>query len=332
MFGEKRKFILHYFLVDGTIEIRQVLPQNSGRDPVSQFLKKTILNKPGTEDPYTDADLRIGSTINVFGRLFEIYDADKFTREFINQKFGEQDWTPSEVTGTTDMQIFEETKIEPPPYNGWGEEDDSLGYCTSLHPKAPTKDMAKLIEKDGHILRFAARFKDPSPQDIQRKFVIAYYMADDTVAVYEIPQRNSGFREGKFIQRGHYKNTKGGGSRAFCPSDFAVGEEITINSFTFVTTDADEYAMNYMEADPDEFPQSDLSTIVEDLRAQRGVIEQLRKEFERLDPELDGFVTPEDAISIICAKTGLDKHHALTIVRRWTEKRFDYFSFISALH
>jgi hypothetical protein len=59
LFGEKRNFIVHYFLVDDTIEIRQILPPNSGRDPVSQFLKKTKLINPDTGKPYSDADLGI---------------------------------------------------------------------------------------------------------------------------------------------------------------------------------------------------------------------------------------------------------------------------------
>jgi hypothetical protein len=38
LFGEKRSFLIHYFLFDDTVEIRQILPANSGRDPVGKFL------------------------------------------------------------------------------------------------------------------------------------------------------------------------------------------------------------------------------------------------------------------------------------------------------
>ena len=77
LFGERRKFLLHYFLVDGTIEIRQVLPPNSGRVPVSLFLRRVILPKPEGGANYTDADLRIGSIVNVYGRDFLLYNADR---------------------------------------------------------------------------------------------------------------------------------------------------------------------------------------------------------------------------------------------------------------
>jgi hypothetical protein len=46
-------FILHFFMVDKTIEIWQVLPPNSSRVAVSKFLKKTRLKKPGTSEFYT---------------------------------------------------------------------------------------------------------------------------------------------------------------------------------------------------------------------------------------------------------------------------------------
>ena len=51
------------------------------------------------------------------------------------------------------------------------------------------------------------------------------------------------------------------------------------------------------------------------------------------DPEFDGFVADGDAENIIVSKTGINVHSALTIIRRWTQNsKFDYFSFIAALH
>jgi hypothetical protein len=124
VFGEKRNFILHFFLVDGTIEIRQVLPINSGRDPVSQFLKRTLLKKPGTNQLYLDSDLKIGTIIDVFGRSFFLYDADEFTKDFLDKKYGPHDWTPIDPTDAREKLKLVHV---PPPYNGWGSEDDSLG-------------------------------------------------------------------------------------------------------------------------------------------------------------------------------------------------------------
>ena len=40
LFGDVRELILHYFLADGTIEIKEVVPPNSGRDAAPIFLRR----------------------------------------------------------------------------------------------------------------------------------------------------------------------------------------------------------------------------------------------------------------------------------------------------
>ncbi|KAK8885916.1 EF-hand domain-containing protein 1 [Tritrichomonas musculus] len=329
IFGERRKFVIHFFLVDKTIEIVQVLPVNSGRDPVSRFLMKTKLKKPNQADFYTASDLYIGQTIDVFGRPFFIYDADEFTKQWLDESFGKHDWTPINVD---DGNLYGTTSQQPPPYNGWGDEEDSLGYCYSLHPQPPKKDIAKLLNNQGEILRFAAKFIKPTPQDVGREFVIAYYLADDQVAVFEKPRRNSGFREGKFIQKSKLKNPATG--TYFKASDFRVGEVVTINCYSFIITNADEFAYRTMEANADNFPQSDLFEIFSNIKRQKERIPQLRRMFARSDPEGNGFIPSDDAEEKLCSVLGLQTHEAITVVRRFEEegKGFDYFSMLSCLN
>ena len=45
MFGDLREMILHYFLADDTIEIREIIRANSGRDAVPMFLRRQKLPK-----------------------------------------------------------------------------------------------------------------------------------------------------------------------------------------------------------------------------------------------------------------------------------------------
>lgn len=328
LFGEKRKFVLHYFLVDDTIEVVQILPPNSGRDPVSRLLMKTKLNNPQTNKPYTDSDLVIGAHIDVNGRDFFIYDADPFTQNFLDQKYGKHDWTPINVD---EAAPFSNIKREPAPYNGWGNEEDSLGYCYSLHPKPPRKDIAKLIDKASEILRFGAKFKNPAPQDRNRDFVVCFYMADDTVAVFELPKRNSGFREGKFIQRSKLKNVNNH-NQYFQASDFEIGGEVIINGYVFLLEKADEYALNYMEADTIQFPQSDLFEIIMRIKTNTAALSKCRRTFEGNDPRLRGFIDSDLAERTLVRNYGIPMHEAVTIVRRYSnENGFDYFNFVSAL-
>lgn len=45
LFGDRRELILHYFLSDDTIEVKEVIPHNSGRDAMSLFLQRRKLPK-----------------------------------------------------------------------------------------------------------------------------------------------------------------------------------------------------------------------------------------------------------------------------------------------
>jgi EF-hand domain-containing protein 1 len=38
--------------------------------------------------------------------------------------------------------------------------------------------------------------------DVGRQFIVQYFMADDTISVFEPPVRNSGILGGKFLERG----------------------------------------------------------------------------------------------------------------------------------
>lgn len=45
---------------------------------------------------------------------------------------------------------------------------------------------------DSNVLRFLARMNTTKPIDQERRFIISYYLSDDTISVFEPPVRNSG--------------------------------------------------------------------------------------------------------------------------------------------
>lgn len=84
-----------------------------------------------------------------------------------------------------------------PPYSGFGSEEDSQNSCNSLLPKPPKRDIVKFMQYDRHgldsnVLRFLARMDTKKATDIDRRFIISYFLADDTILLYEPPVRNSG--------------------------------------------------------------------------------------------------------------------------------------------
>jgi hypothetical protein len=66
MFGDRRKFVLHYYLADDTIEILESLPPNSGRDAPSVFLKRQKLPTSTVAVPLPGAKTD-RTILNVFG-------------------------------------------------------------------------------------------------------------------------------------------------------------------------------------------------------------------------------------------------------------------------
>lgn len=137
--------------------------------------------------------------------------------------------------------------IKVPPYNGYGDEADSLGYVYRLVPKPPKKDFFKFVDNDKNLLRFTARLNTLNIEDVERRFIITFYLADDTISVFEPQQRNSGIVEGKFLERRKYKSNSGL-SEFLTLRDFEVGKNIVINEFNFQILSSDDYTEKYLEA------------------------------------------------------------------------------------
>lgn len=254
-------YIIHYYLADDTIEIREVNFANSGRDPFPLLLKrqklprKLSLNQPGltvAEDFIKVNEIKYGENFEVFGRKFFIKGCDEFTHTYFMENFGI--YFP---LGSLDVpQNFDGSNLIIPPYNGFGDEEDSLGYVYRLIPKPPKKDYFKWMDSQLY-LRFRAKFNTNKPEDVNREFIITFFLHDDTVLIYEPIQRNSGFVSGKFLEKGKYKNTAKN-NEFFDPVDFKVGKDVTVNGYSFKILGCDAftkswYEHNYREVIPDEF-------------------------------------------------------------------------------
>ena len=279
MYGDERLMVLNYYLATDKVEVREQIPQNSGRDPVPQFMKASRLPKiplglppvgsaRAEHDPalyYTPADFHIGEVINVYGRPMKIYDMDSFTRSWYSENFGlsAADMAPLPPPNSGRTGVVLEREIPPP--TGYGSEADSLACMHSLMPRPPRRDMAKMRANEGKALRFAAQFVDPSRVDRDRRFVVSFPLANDTVSVFEPPVRNSGRLGGKFIERDEAKKPDGS---PYTPADFFVGAVVSVRSFRFLLIDADEFALSYMEERPAEFPHSSLPHVIDNVISQ----------------------------------------------------------------
>jgi hypothetical protein len=82
-------------------------------------------------------------------------------------------------------------------------------------------------------------------EDMDRRFLISFFLCDDSIQVYEMANRNSGIWEGKFLERGQYKNVENE-NKKFTISDFEIGKSMRINTFSFHVLDADEFTKKWI--------------------------------------------------------------------------------------
>ena len=162
--SDKLPFILHYYLVDDTMEVAEVHPRNDGRDPFPLLVSRARLPKGGHSPSagfrrtsklsfYSWTDLRIGSFVSVYGREMLLFDCDDFTRawykEYLQLEDGEL--APLEVE-------FRRRPRAPPigmPPNelGIGSDEDAMANAARLLPKQPVKSYNEFLANDGKVRR-----------------------------------------------------------------------------------------------------------------------------------------------------------------------------------
>jgi hypothetical protein len=278
LYGEKRPFVLHYYLADDSVEVLEVAEPNGGRDPFPVFLKRQPLpftkhevvlggsRKTGTY--VTHLDLRVGRTVNVYGRDFLIHDVDAFTKRWYVQNEG---FDPDE--DFPEIEIHEPQPPIPqnavPPYNGFGGFADSLQNCASLIPKPVRPDFDKQMTYTDTVLRFKAKIvKDPTgyskytptEDDEFRDFIVSVYLSNDTVAVFEPPDRKRQIAGGKFLER--QECLKPFSPEKYEATDCYAGARLILFSRCFLLTEADGYTYGFMERHGPSFPRSDYDQVV----------------------------------------------------------------------
>lgn len=159
----------------------------------------------------------------------------------MKQKFGKH----FEVGQVEFPKPREPKAIVIPPHNGFGDEIDSLGYVFKLLPDKPKRDFFKYVDNDKKILRYTAKFNTRVPEDLERRFIVSFFLADDTISIFEPVMKNSGVMDGKFLERRKYKNVDKNGEFV-CPTDLSMGGDVKINGNSFHILSCDDYTKNYL--------------------------------------------------------------------------------------
>lgn len=250
---DQRKFRVQYYIADGTLSVTSELPPNSGRDPNTSFIRRskvpkgTLVQKtvdtislPRSAEPeyVADTDLVPGSVVRLFERDFLIYDCDPYTKEYFLNQYGVE-LQAYEAPPSEGDRLSHFRPMTMPPSTGYGGDDDSAQSFRSLVMKAPKKDFAKYFRHISDVLRFTAHFKNPSPENTGRQFILCYYLSDDSVSVYEQPTRNSGHIGGKIFSRTKVPSIKA--------DSCYVGAEVQLAGQVYVLSVMDERTEKFLQ-------------------------------------------------------------------------------------
>lgn len=247
LYGDRQQFTLVYYLSDDTIEIFAA-PSSTAKDQFSRLLKRSRLAraasaqavKPLGESAETDCynwrDFYIGMEFIVYARNLRIVDSDSRTRDFYDENWRSLD--PAEEAPVP-VAVFHEREIPPP--TAFGSEEDSLRSCQgSLLPGPPHQ---KKLGEDKKLSFFASLLSGGS-DDLDRRFVITYFVQDGTLRIQEPPIRNSGFNGGIFLSRRSIKTEMG---EALTHKHLYVGCKLQILKHRFLLLDANESTLRWME-------------------------------------------------------------------------------------
>ncbi|XP_032516120.2 EF-hand domain-containing protein 1-like [Danaus plexippus] len=275
--GELTEYKMYYFLQDDNISIKELHDGRGGKDPFPLLLKKRKLPKKWKERPvsfpsialeitdeevteyYSPRDLIVGETIFVLGRRFLIFDCDAFTRKYYKSMLNIEQPPPIEVRHDTRKEFPKSF----PPHIGIGAPEDTLQSCFGLVPKPPHKDVIKYNLNANKYLRYLCELDWIHPEDNGRQFVMAYSLADGTLKIGEIPRRNSGIREGKFLKAMRLQTPESNPNfpTYFTPDRFYIGAIVPVFKHRFKIVGCDLYVYRYMSANPEKFPQEVIDNV-----------------------------------------------------------------------
>ena len=173
--GRIRLLEIFYYLTDDTISIVDTRQENSGI-PQGGFLSRgKIFKEDGSL--LTFKDFKIGGDIMIYSKYVRIYDADGFTRDFCAANginLGPKQELPEDPfikKMTTKPKLIKDNIMK-----------EYLEYSMG---GGKVKSAKQFLENDRKVLRYYAKFEG-------LKYIIHYYLSDDTVEIREVNYNNSG--------------------------------------------------------------------------------------------------------------------------------------------
>lgn len=295
-----RKVQLFYYLEDDTMQITELKMENSGV-PQGNFLKRHRVRKEEEDCFYTLDDLRIGKTIELYGRVFQIVDASKATVAYLAARGVEMDapqpFPVDEYEATRNAIMSRETGGDANVSHNIRKNPMKIFAEAALGNTVNNSNRAGFLQYDRKVLRFQCVWDDRDNLygDIQY-FKVHYFLTDDTMEVLSVYGPNSGrdpfpvmLKRGK-LPKGRFMSASEAKLADADPeqyhwTDFAIGNTLQVYSRTLMLVDADDSTRGFYESQG-----RDLGPPIEpDL--------DHKPTFERKLPPYTGFGTDEDSLT-----------------------------------
>ncbi|OAF69086.1 Myoclonin-1 [Intoshia linei] len=272
LFGQKHYCIIHYYLVNNSVEVIEKHTPNDGRDPCSVLISRHKIPMdryniastfPSIVLEYNEKEisqyiephlLKIGEIIKIYNREFFIYGMDQFTVNYYQNMY------PSYETREINVieKEAEPIKMEIPPYNNFGSYEDSMQSVVSIIPQPPKKNYVKMMENDIKKLRYEAKLITDNELFKPRRFIINYHLGTDMISIFEKPMRNSGMCAGMFLEmtRIPIPSSDVNNPTYYTPQDIYIGGKLRILSNVFEIINADLFVLNYIKENMNDFSES----------------------------------------------------------------------------
>lgn len=153
-----------------------------------------------------------------------------------------------------------------------------MASCLRLVPKPPRKDVVKYLLYANKYLRFGCVLQNSTPDDLKRKFILNFSLADDTISIYEPQVRNSGIQGGRFLSS--QLVVKPGGNpdepEYYTSKDLYIGTVLIIHRHEFRLVTADLAVYRHMREHPELFSEEAVNGVREFLLGEEKLDSRLK--------------------------------------------------------
>eukprot|EP00602_Paraphysomonas_sp_CaronLab_P009435 CAMPEP_0185029576 /NCGR_PEP_ID=MMETSP1103-20130426/15967_1 /TAXON_ID=36769 /ORGANISM="Paraphysomonas bandaiensis, Strain Caron Lab Isolate" /LENGTH=814 /DNA_ID=CAMNT_0027564377 /DNA_START=27 /DNA_END=2471 /DNA_ORIENTATION=- len=265
------EYCLLFYLADSCGELRMARTSRISSDDPSVILKKCRIPKNWRDrssghardgDYYGPEDLLCGSTIDCFGRKILLTGCDEATRKF----YAENGVNQVEVEVERPMEKGQTKQAKISANEGTGLNIGNEG----IRSKAHSQSRAMSAPEHTEVLRCKCQFAGSrvAARDAERRFVVSFYLEDNTMAVFEEQGRNMGAPGGSFLKRDIYSNEMPYDTRSprrFLSSDLFLGNTFRINGYEMRVTEMDDMSVNFCKEYPEDYPFFDIYAIIQKL-------------------------------------------------------------------